>query len=581
MIICGIKITHDGGIALIDNGELKFSIEMEKIDNNARYSCLDDLHSIPAILAEYGYSLDDVDHFAIDGWHGAGAHWRGDPVLSIKNGREPIALTVAAYNELTLKENLLQPEVFESKLPMQGKDYDYRSYKHVTGHICAAYASSPFAVKNEGSFVLIWDGGQYPRLYYVDPLEKTIKNLGYLFVFLGTIYSIMGHYYGPYKKTVAEMKEDREKMTIEGYFGGYSIAGKVMSYFALGKADDRLVQEMKVIYKRELEISNLFEHKFMMAVADYVEGKPYSDADVLASMHVFLEGLLLEGLAKKVNKFPAHQRNICFAGGSALNIKWNSKIRGMKLFNDVWVPPFPNDAGSALGVACAAMADLNGQFKIDWNVYAGPALRNRKPKSGWKASDCTVKELAEFLAKNEELVVFLNGNAELGPRALGNRSILAPATSLNVKNKLNIAKMRESFRPVAPICLEAYASEVFDPGDSDPYMLFDHQVRTAWKDKVPAIVHLDGSARLQSVGKTQNPIVWELLTAYHELTGIPLLCNTSANLRGSGFFPDVESATRWGRANFVWCNGKMYEQIEKFSFEDQSAFEVFASSKSI
>ncbi|GJM31006.1 MAG: nodulation protein U [Saprospiraceae bacterium] len=575
MIICGIKVTHDGGIALIDNGELKFSIEMEKINNNHRYSGLTDLSKIPELLAEYGYSPDMVDHFVVDGWHGTGAHWRGEPVLEPFDGDTPLKVTVAPYNELVLTDNILKPHLFEGGLSIQGKTYDYRSYMHVAGHVCSTYATSPYAKNGEPSFVLVWDGGQYPRLYYVDPEAGTIQNLGHLFFILGTMYSVMGHYFGPYKKSEEELRKDREQMTIEGYFGGYSIAGKLMSYIAFGEPDETLIQELDKIYKKELEISNLFEHKFMTAVSDYVAGKGFSDASVLASMHVFLERMLLKNLAKKVKKYPDFKRNFCFSGGSALNIKWNSKIRDMGLFNGIWVPPVPNDAGSAIGAACSAMAELTGRFSIDWTVYSGPKLRSNEPQGGWEKRPCNIPELAAFLAEIDEPLVFLSGNAELGPRALGNRSILAPANHPEMQAKLNCAKLREEFRPVAPICLEAYAADVFDPGDADPYMLFDHKVRESWKEKVPAIVHLDGTARLQTVNKEQNETIWQLLTEYRAITGIPLLCNTSANLNGSGFFPDIESAARWGRSNYIWSEGMLYEQVVKFQFETvQSNLEV-------
>lgn len=574
MIICGIKITHDGGIAVIENNELKFSIEMEKINNNHRYSSLENLDNITKILSEYGYTPDDIDVYAIDGWHGSGAHWRGKPILSVMDGNRPLDLEVASYNELVLTDNILKPHLFEKQLPINGKLYDYTSYMHVAGHVFSAYASSPFAAKGEPSFILVWDGGQYPRLYFFDPKKGTIENLGHLFFFLGTMYSIMGHYYGPYKKTEKELQRDREKMTIEGYFGGYSIAGKLMSYIAFGTPDNVLVDAMEKIYKKNLEISNLFEHKFMMAIKEYVDDKIYSDADILASIHVLLERLLLKNLAKKVQKHHSNIKNLCFAGGSALNIKWNSKIRGMGTFDHVWVPPFPNDSGSALGVACAAMIEKTGNPKLKWSVYSGPSLINKEPSDGWISHNCNLDKLAAFLAKNDEPVVFLNGNAELGPRALGNRSIIASAASESMKTILNIAKLREPYRPVAPICLEEFAADIFTPGYADPYMLFDHLVKKDWKDQVPTIVHLDGTARLQTVNKEENPAIWKLLSEYHKITGIPLLCNTSANLKGSGFFPDVESAAHWGRVNYIWAEGKLYEKVEKFLFIQENKQEI-------
>ena len=126
-----------------------------------------------------------------------------------------------------------------------------------------------------------------------------------------------------------------------------------------------------------------------------------------------------------------------------------------------------------------------------------------------------------------------------------------------MRDTLNRLKRRESYRPVAPICLEEYASEVFAPGSRDPYMLFDHDVRAEWLDQVPAIVHVDGSARLQTVDASNSP-TYELLRAYHRLSGIPVLCNTSANFPGRGFFPDPGSAMEWGQTRYVWSDGTLH-----------------------
>ncbi|MDH3603533.1 MAG: hypothetical protein OEU26_28305, partial [Candidatus Tectomicrobia bacterium] len=158
-------------------------------------------------------------------------------------------------------------------------------------------------------------------------------------------------------------------------------------------------------------------------------------------------------------------------------------------------------------------------------------------------------------------VVFLNERAELGPRALGNRSILASAFSAAMKEVLNRVKQRESYRPVSPICLEEKAPAIFEPGNRDPYMLFDHKMKPEWREKLPAVCHLDGTARLQTINQHDNEIVANLLVAYEKLSDIAVLCNTSANYKGSGFFPDVYSATDWGAENgvhYVWCNQMLY-----------------------
>ncbi|MEV7521317.1 carbamoyltransferase C-terminal domain-containing protein [Streptomyces sp. NPDC091371] len=245
-------------------------------------------------------------------------------------------------------------------------------------------------------------------------------------------------------------------------------------------------------------------------------------------------------------------------GGCALNIKWNAGLRNSGLFQDVWVPPFPNDAGSAIGAAAASIVRHGGPAALDWSVFSGPALEPADTAPAHRHSrPCTVEELAQLLHPSREPVVVLSGRAELGPRALGHRSIIAPADGKDMRQRLNEIKGREWYRPVAPTCLEDRAAEVFTPGTRDPYMLFEHRVRPEWRDRVPAVVHADDSARLQTVGP-DHPLLHRLLTAYEALSGLPVLCNTSANLSGSGFFPDVASAMKWEGTHYVWSEGTLY-----------------------
>ena len=129
-----------------------------------------------------------------------------------------------------------------------------------------------------------------------------------------------------------------------------------------------------------------------------------------------------------------------------------------------------------------------------------------------------------------------------------------------MKRLLNDVKSREPYRPVAPICLEEHAPTVFDPGTPDPYMLFEHWVRPEWIDRVPAVMHLDGTARLQTVNESDDPNLHAILREYYRCSGIPVLCNTSANYNGRSFFPDVASAIEWGQLDLVWSEGVLYQR---------------------
>lgn len=552
MRICGIKLTHDGSIALVENGRLIFCIEQEKRCNNPRYQCIDNLDAIVVALAEHGLDPRDVDEFVIDGWSGD-----GESRFDVVSGAAPITLKGAPYLECNDEGLLTSHDGFG--LMLDGRAFPYRSYPHVTGHLASAYCTSPFVKAGQPAVCLVWDGGIPPRLYYVE--RRAARFLESLFPLIGHAYVVAGHKFGPYKRVNRILRGDR------------SIAGKVMAYIALGSVDEDIVAVFRELYEQRLaanpklaeryrgsaDSALLVLHEFFDASIPRLEGK--RPQDVLASFHLFVERLLVHEMAivlQRHSHLPgAH--NLCVAGGCALNIKWNSALRATGLFDSVWIPPFPNDSGSAIGAACSAMAEREEFLPLDWSVYSGPAVQPSDVPPQWQAAPCSTRELAAILASNKP-VIFLDGRAELGPRALGGRSILAAATSPNMKDHLNDIKARERFRPVAPICLEDRAPELFNPGTPDPYMLFEHDTKLEWRDKIPAVVHLDGSARLQTIARTSPHKVAELLVEYEKLTGIPLLCNTSANLQGRGFFPNAAAACRWGRVDHVWCDGQLWTQ---------------------
>ncbi|MNH94796.1 Decarbamoylnovobiocin carbamoyltransferase [compost metagenome] len=565
MIICGIKITHDGGVALLENGRLRFSIEVEKINNNLRYSEIADLSMVESILDSEHFSIRDVDQFVLDGWHGSEPFSTGEAVLhnSFRGRRQQ--LKVAPYHEDSIYETINERFRYNCTSALLGFG-EYSSFMHGAGHIWSAYSTSPFAKNMESSYVLVWDGGQYPRLYYFDTERASILNLGSLFFFLGTIYSIFSQYFGPYKKSQTQLIEDQQWRNLEGYFGGFSVAGKIMAYIALGKVQPHLLALFRKVHLETFTVSADFEHRFSLEVKRRVQ-KSYSDEDVLASMHFYLQHLLLSSMEKQIQRHPNFEKNICFVGGCALNIKWNSALKSSGIFNKIWVPPFSNDSGTAIGTAACEWYNQTKSAAIDWSVYCGPEIIKNAAAEGWIKRVCTIENLAKLLFELGEPVVMLNGRAEAGPRALGNRSIIAPATATNMKDVINKVKQREFFRPVAPICLEEFVDEVFEGGFSSPYMLFEQRVRDEWKKRVPAIVHLDETSRPQTVNKSNNILIYELLMAYYRLSNVPLLCNTSANFNGKGFFPDVFSATSWNQLNYVWCEGVLYEKQQKIHFE--------------
>jgi carbamoyltransferase len=564
LIICGLKLTHDGAVALVDDGRLIFSIEMEKLNNGLRYSTVADFSLVPGILADFGYKPEDVEEWVIDGWDGDVSG-----TVELLTRGQPAKVVVGPYRESPACPDLDRPSV-SGQFPMDDDTYPYTSYPHAAGHVASAYVSSPFARREEASFVLVWDGGLFPRLYWASPRGR-VDNLGALFPLLGHAYAIAAHHFGPYRRKVQSPTVD-----------DLSVAGKLMAYIALGHPDEDVMAIMREQFHRIFEsdqpasvryratvggYGSLFEnsvppvHEFYASIRDRVDGR-VSDEDVLASLHLFLEQMLVERVTAKARTARGDGPwNLCFAGGCALNIKWNSALRAAPDFREVWVPPFPNDSGSAIGAAVLGRAQRDGLAPLDWHPRLGPALLpSTALPHDWSSRPCTPQELARVLHETGEPVVVLHGRAELGPRALGGRSILAAPVDAVMRDELNRIKDREYYRPVAPICLKDEAPKIFAPGTPDPHMLFDHEVRPEWTGRIPAIVHLDGTARLQTVGPGDDRFLFAVLTAYHRLSGVPVLCNTSANLNGHGFFPDVASAMRWGRVPRIWSDGVLHQR---------------------
>ena len=542
MRLCGVKLTHDGGVAVIEDGALVLSIEAEKIGNAERYSAFTDLDQVAGLLAEWDLPVESFDSIVVDGW--ATDHQNQAWITTRAAGR-PARLAVAPYHERgAAGADPLDRHVFDG-LPLGGRTRSYTSYPHVAGHLAAAYCTSPFAARGEPSFVLVWDGPILPRLYHVDEHGKG-----------SFVRPVLPLYGGVYAEVAMNTTPYLDARVRDNCY--LSVPGKAMAYAALGVVRDDLLDAFAMAYD-DLENYSSGQGTHFLQAARRSAKADIPAADMIATFQYFVEQRLVAALAAMIRRSGFRTRNICFAGGCALNIHWNAAIRAAELFDEVWVPPFPNDAGSAIGTACAELL-ANGISTVDWSVYAGPKLTEPSPRPGWTSRTCSPEDLGLLLHTTGDPVVVLTERAELGPRALGNRSILAAPVSNDMARRLNAVKDREPYRPVAPLCLERRAPEVFSPGTPDRYMLFVHEVRDEWRAKVPAVVHVDGTARLQTVPEDQPWAITRILTAYERASGIPVLCNTSANLNGRGFFPDVASAMDWGRLPRIWSDGVLYER---------------------
>jgi carbamoyltransferase len=231
-------------------------------------------------------------------------------------------------------------------------------------------------------------------------------------------------------------------------------------------------------------------------------------------------------------------RNLCLGGGCAYNGTLNGKIVKNSHFNNLWIPPAPSDAGSAVG-ACLHYLVKNKQLKdrVNKNPFMGPefyyddivkAIKNKKYLK-FKTEDTLFRNVAKLLKEGKVVGVY-HGHIEFGARALGNRSILADPTIPNMKDKINkVIKKREGFRPFGPMVTKDSQHIFFNVTDDVPYMNQVVQIKPEYRDKLPAVTHIDGSARIQTVYK--NTFVHSLLKEFEKQTGYPILLNTSMNVK--------------------------------------------------
>ena len=220
------------------------------------------------------------------------------------------------------------------------------------------------------------------------------------------------------------------------------------------------------------------------------------------------------------------KKNLVFMGGCALNSSANTLL--WNIFDMIWIMPNPGDAGSSLGAAAA----LYGKH-VNWKTpYLGYDLGGEYP----------IKEIVDGILK-DGIVAVANGRAEYGPRALGNRSILADPRDPNIKDKVNRIKQRELFRPFAPVVLAEHASKWFDMDFESPYM--QYTVRCLQPNKIPSVVHEDGTSRVQTVTREQHPGLYRTINKFYLQTGVPVLLNTSLNIKGQPLLNDESDILNW------------------------------------
>ena len=490
MKIFAYKPGHDGHVTMIDNGRLVYSVEAEK-DSGARYGAV----TPDLMLRGLGLAEGIPDVIAESGW-----------LRSFRPMADPIG---AGYFGAGYDGIIDRPQKF------LGSDIRYFSSSHERSHLLGSYAMSPFP-QGQPCYALVWEG-VLGHFYRIDE-KLNIESLG-------SPLDGPGHKYGfLYGLADPSYPTDARKSRRED-------AGKLMAIAGLA-ADTPETQEERATMDsildwntlkaplRKSEFTNSAFFNIGLESPEFHNLARRFQREIFGRFHDFAEKRLKDGLP------------ILVSGGCGLNCDWNSDWRESGLFADVFVQPCANDSGSAIGTAVDAQWFHTGNAKLDWTVYAGEAfVMDQADLSGFETKELHLESLVSWLAKGE-IFAWVQGSYEIGPRALGNRSLIAAPFSKETHARLNAIKKREGFRPIAPIMQEEELDRLFNHHGPSPHMLYFQTVKT---DQLQAVTHVDGSARAQTVTPDQNARMYELLSRFRSATGFGVLCNTSLNFNGKGF----------------------------------------------
>jgi carbamoyltransferase len=530
---------HDPAACLVKDGDVVAAVEEErftKIKHGKRpvpFSAWElPFHAIDYCLSAANIDLCDVHHVA----------YSFDPITLLgdraRDATIPIPLDPSSYpsgendaapwDPLFLSHVLNAPRQLVDGAPLHLQKRLRRScwdgphrwqfVDHHAAHAASAYLASPF----HDAAILCLDGrGERATTSYWVGRGAAIAPLGRVELphSLGLLYEEVTHYLGFLRSS------DEYKVMALASYGAPRFASVFRDVIRIGDRGRYTIAPIDLV----AAFGPARER------GDRIEQRHY---DIARSLQLVLEETAVE-LARWLRE-NSLARDLCMAGGVALNCVMNARIRDSRVFERVWVQPAAGDAGTALGAALLVDARERGAH-THWNMehaYLGPEFTEheieeflRWSKLPFRRAVDIAQDTAQLLAANK-VVGWFQGRMEFGPRALGARSILASPIDPSMQATLNEIKDREDFRPVAPVVTAEDAGTWFEGANEAPFMLFTFNVRSERAASIPAVRHVDGTARVQTVRREQHPLYYDLLQAFKTKTGVPVLVNTSFNTRG-------------------------------------------------
>ena len=497
MKILSYNLGHDGAIVYLSDGRLETSIETEK-NSNYRFSPL----SGPDVFNAIG-ELDGIpDAICSGGWWPRDHHefMHGSP-------------STAGYRGIT------QDAILVSERRFLKKNIRYFSSSHERSHILCAFGMSPLPT-GAPCYGLVWEGA-IGAFYEIDA--------GLNITHLADVMNQPGNRYGQiYGFADPHFPKD-------GRLPGFSDAGKLMALASFSTRNVPTAEERKLLeFLLDGPFRELSSNEDITGAVHYNVGLDDPEFRNFAGIY---SDAIFETFYRFARENLKPNLPLVIAGGCGLNCDWNTKWKETGFFSDVFVPPVANDSGSAIGTAIDAQFYFTGNPKIEWDVYSGLSFQSEGDFDCGRYDIRSMghDEVAELLT-NDLVLGWVSGRYEIGPRALGNRSIIAAPFRDDTRERLNTIKQREQFRPIAPVCLSEDAERWFGCPNESPYMLYTYKATT---DALAAVTHVNHTARLQTVTPVSNKNLHSLLVAFKARTGYGVLCNTSLNFNGKGFINNI------------------------------------------
>jgi carbamoyltransferase len=509
--VLGINaVFHDPAAALVVDGKVVAAAEEERFSRrkHGKQAVAFSTWEVPTQAARWCLQQGGITAADLDA-----VGYSYDPALA--EVADPLVGQDRDWEHLRTLYARRAPQFLAAALP----GLDPGIVRHVRHHVAHA-ASASLASPQPDSAVLVVDGrGEATSMLAGDYFDGKLDILAsqQLPHSLGLLYESLTEHLG-FKRS-----SDEYKVMAMGSYGSPAYAERLR----------------ELVYSRDdgtFRTEPVDWGEFTAPRDPHDNGLDPAHADLACSVQRVLEEVLLDLVSWL--RCRSGSDTLCLAGGVALNCVANSRLHQAGDFANIWVQPAAGDAGTALGAALALAADHREAISPMPSASLGRGWSDEELAAVLDAADVVYERppdvavaVADALA-DDKLVGWFQGRAEFGPRALGNRSLLAdPRHAKNVE-RLNIVKGREQFRPVAPMVLADRASEIFSGGPiPSPYMLFVHDVDHAWSPRIPAVIHVDGTARIQTVD-TDMPLLHRMICHFASRTGVPVVVNTSFNTAG-------------------------------------------------